>query len=89
MSKGVGCWSLKSELREWMVCVRLETGPVAGRWGAGMWRVEGVGELGVTVCVSVWLLGYRRQRAGYEILDFLEIWIFSCINYIYKLNFTH
>ena len=42
-----------------MVCVRLETGPVAGRWGAGMWRVEGVGELGVTVCVSVWLLGYR------------------------------
>ena len=33
-----------------MVCVRLETGPVAGRWGAGMWRVE---ELGVTVCVVV------------------------------------
>ena len=31
--RGGGCWSLKSELKEWMVCVRLETGPGAARWG--------------------------------------------------------
>ena len=48
-----------------MVCVRLETGPVAGRWGAGMWR--GWGSLGsqcVLAC-GCWGIGDRGRAMKY------------------------